>query len=116
MTPRKDALPPRWPSRPKGAALAVIRLAVCRKAKYRCVHCGWQPNPPEGGWAAYDGTYAPSMLIPVQPTPRRLTPYVVRYLTLGHIVRPEDGGPFTVPNLQAECTPCNNARKKRGQS
>jgi 5-methylcytosine-specific restriction endonuclease McrA len=111
VTPRKDAPPPRWPTRPKGAALARIRVAVYRAAAFKCVHCGWQPRPPEGGWEAYDGTYALSELIPRVPTPRRLTPYTVRYLTLGHVVRPEDGGPFTAANLRAECTPCNNAQK-----
>jgi hypothetical protein len=116
VTPRKDAPPPRWPTRPKGLKLAAIRLDVCRRDQFQCVHCHWQPPPPAGGWGGYDGTFALSALIPAKPTRRRPEPYVIRYLTLGHIIRPEDGGPFTRANLQVECTPCNNAQKKKGAS
>ena len=111
MTPRKGAPSPRWRPKVRLARRAHIRVAVHVRDKFTCVHCGWQPDPPEGGWDDYDGTSALVELVPRTPTDRHPVPFTFRYLTLGHIVRPEDGGPFTIENLRSECTPCNNAQK-----
>jgi hypothetical protein len=90
-------------SRPRvaPATLARIRLAVYRRGSFRCQHCLWAPEVPEG----YDGRHALGELF-VDGAGRART----RLLELDHVIPYVLGGKFEEDNLQALCNSCN-ARK-----
>jgi hypothetical protein len=89
--------------KPKGRALWAIRLAVYRKAGWKCVDCGWKPFRPED----YDGSYALYEIRDRTPTPRSPDTNMTVYLELGHRVEAWRGGKYVVRNLKAQCGPCN---------
>jgi 5-methylcytosine-specific restriction endonuclease McrA len=98
----------RHPYRPSGAALARVRLAVYTRDNFRCVRCGWQPpDIPQD----YDGSRTLGTLEPRAPSTRNPLGTIIRRLELGHIIRQQDGGTFTIDNLQAECSPCNRGHR-----
>jgi hypothetical protein len=69
-----------------------VRLAVYRRDGFRCLHCGWAPEVPEG----YDGSYALG-----DNTGRKR-------LELDHKTPRSAGGRSEPGNLQTLCGPCNS--------
>ncbi len=92
------------PTRPwRGKPTPKIRLAVYTKSGFRCMHCHWKPDVPEG----YNGRYALGGDGDYCPRRRRRK---LRILEIDHIVSYLKGGRYVIDNLQALCNSCN-ARK-----
>lgn len=81
------------------------RKAVYERDGFRCVQCGWQPPGVPDSPDDYDGRYclAGSRL-------NQKGKLTFNILELDHIVPFILGGKFTINNLQALCSPCNNSK------
>lgn len=85
----------------RGTPYPNIRMAVYAKSDFKCTHCGWAPEIPDG----YDGRYALYGHVP-----RRNGTLALWSLDLDHIHPYSAGGRFELTNLQALCTSCNNKK------
>jgi 5-methylcytosine-specific restriction endonuclease McrA len=90
-------------ARTRAARFARIRLAVYQRSDFRCCHCQVEFPPPPG----YHGQHA---LWRHVPNPRHGRRPVTHTLDLDHIIPRDRGGKFTLENLQALCTRCNNRK------
>jgi 5-methylcytosine-specific restriction endonuclease McrA len=101
------------PPRPKGPALARLRLAVHRRDKYTCKDCGWRlpTRVPHG----YDGSYVLQVEVPRTPTWANHSTVAIRRLEMGRIIGPEEGGTWTADNMVTRCTSCNRRAHTAGK-